>query len=138
MNTQKVDEHFLKKVGAPLDARVKELKAQQVDLNRVQVQATASISGFATLTLLTKNSFLDEIQKQYVISARNFVKMMQRVLLRYDTWGKFWRSHPLNLWVRFVARLNDYMLLLVAAAVLAAQDRDADVSLRCVRFMARG
>jgi microcin C transport system permease protein len=29
-----------------------------------------SISSFATLTLLTKNSFLDEIRKQYVITAR--------------------------------------------------------------------
>jgi len=29
-----------------------------------------SISGFATLTLLTKNSFLDEIRKQYVTTAR--------------------------------------------------------------------
>ncbi|MDY0359858.1 MAG: microcin C ABC transporter permease YejB [Desulforegulaceae bacterium] len=29
-----------------------------------------SIGGFATLTLLTKNSFLDEIHKQYVITAR--------------------------------------------------------------------
>ncbi len=29
-----------------------------------------SISGFATLTLLTKNSFLDEIKKQYVITAK--------------------------------------------------------------------
>ena len=28
------------------------------------------ISGFATLTLLTKNSFLDEIRKQYVMTAR--------------------------------------------------------------------
>ena len=28
------------------------------------------ISGFATLTLLTKNSFLDEIRKQYVVTAR--------------------------------------------------------------------
>ncbi len=28
------------------------------------------IGGFATLTLLTKNSFLDEIRKQYVITAR--------------------------------------------------------------------
>ncbi|MDQ2066816.1 ABC transporter permease subunit [Xinfangfangia sp. CPCC 101601] len=28
------------------------------------------ISGFATLTLLTKNSFLDEIKKQYVLTAR--------------------------------------------------------------------
>ena len=29
-----------------------------------------AISGFATLTLLTKNSFLDEIKKQYVMTAR--------------------------------------------------------------------
>ncbi|WP_147127207.1 microcin C ABC transporter permease YejB [Shimia ponticola] len=29
-----------------------------------------SISGFATLTLLTKNSFLDEINKQYVMTAK--------------------------------------------------------------------
>ena len=30
----------------------------------------STISSFATLTLLTKNSFLDEINKQYVITAR--------------------------------------------------------------------
>lgn len=30
----------------------------------------STISGFATLTLLTKNSFLDEIQKQYVTTAK--------------------------------------------------------------------
>ena len=30
----------------------------------------STISAFATLTLLTKNSFMDEIQKQYVITAR--------------------------------------------------------------------
>jgi microcin C transport system permease protein len=30
----------------------------------------SSIAGFATLTLLTKNSFLDEIKKQYVMTAR--------------------------------------------------------------------
>ena len=29
-----------------------------------------SVSGFATITLLTKNSFLDEIKKQYVLTAR--------------------------------------------------------------------
>ncbi|GIX12342.1 MAG: microcin C ABC transporter permease YejB [Paracoccaceae bacterium] len=32
--------------------------------------AASTISSFATLTLLTKNSFLDEIRKQYVITAR--------------------------------------------------------------------
>lgn len=30
----------------------------------------STIAAFATLTLLTKNSFLDEIKKQYVITAR--------------------------------------------------------------------
>ena len=32
--------------------------------------AASTISSFATLTLLTKNSFLDEIRKQYVITAK--------------------------------------------------------------------
>ena len=32
--------------------------------------AASTISAFATLTLLTKNSFLDEIKKQYVITAK--------------------------------------------------------------------
>jgi microcin C transport system permease protein len=32
--------------------------------------AALVVGGFATLTMLTKNSFLDEIHKQYVITAR--------------------------------------------------------------------
>ncbi|PZX19641.1 microcin C transport system permease protein [Palleronia aestuarii] len=37
----------------------------------IALPVTAStISAFATLTLLTKNSFLDEIKKQYVVTAR--------------------------------------------------------------------
>ena len=39
-----------------------------------------SISGFATLTLLTKNSFLDEIKKQYVMTARAKGLSERRVL----------------------------------------------------------
>jgi microcin C transport system permease protein len=39
-----------------------------------------SISGFATLTLLTKNSFLDEIRKQYVMTARAKGLTQTRVL----------------------------------------------------------
>lgn len=39
------------------------------------------ISGFASLTLLTKNSFLDEINKQYVITARAKGLTERRVLL---------------------------------------------------------
>ena len=38
------------------------------------------IGGFATLTLLTKNSFLDEINKQYVITARAKGLTERRVL----------------------------------------------------------
>jgi microcin C transport system permease protein len=38
------------------------------------------ISGFATMTLLTKNSFLDEIRKQYVITARAKGLTERRVL----------------------------------------------------------
>ena len=38
------------------------------------------IGGFAGLTLLTKNSFLDEINKQYVMTARAKGLAEQRVL----------------------------------------------------------
>ncbi len=40
----------------------------------------STISAFATLTLLTKNSFLDEIKKQYVITARAKGLTERRVL----------------------------------------------------------
>src|SRR5690606_33100504 len=36
--------------------------------------------GFATLTMLTKNSFLDQIQQQYVITARSKGLTERRVL----------------------------------------------------------
>ncbi|MEO1328366.1 MAG: ABC transporter permease subunit [Pseudomonadota bacterium] len=39
-----------------------------------------AVSGFATLTLLTKNSFLDEIKKQYVLTARAKGLVESRVL----------------------------------------------------------
>lgn len=39
-----------------------------------------SLSAFATLTLLTKNSFLDEIRKQYVVTARMKGLSERRVL----------------------------------------------------------
>ncbi|KPQ07906.1 MAG: ABC-type microcin C transport system permease component YejB [Rhodobacteraceae bacterium HLUCCA12] len=39
-----------------------------------------TISSFATLTLLTKNSFLDELRKQYVMTARAKGLMERRVL----------------------------------------------------------
>ena len=40
----------------------------------------STVSAFATLTLLTKSSFLDEIKKQYVITARSKGLSDQRVL----------------------------------------------------------
>jgi microcin C transport system permease protein len=42
--------------------------------------AAMTIGGFATLTMLTKNSFLDEINKQYVITARAKGLTERRVL----------------------------------------------------------
>lgn len=44
---------------------------------------TLVIGGFATLTLLTKNSFLDEINKQYVITARAKGLTEDKILLRH-------------------------------------------------------
>ena len=41
------------------------------------------LAGFATLTLLTKNSFLDEIGKQYVMTARAKGLSERRVLYRH-------------------------------------------------------
>ncbi|HEY7886418.1 MAG TPA: microcin C ABC transporter permease YejB [Cellvibrionaceae bacterium] len=41
------------------------------------------IGGFATLTMLTKNSFLDEINKQYVITARAKGASESRVLYKH-------------------------------------------------------
>ena len=42
--------------------------------------AASTISAFATLTLLTKNSFLDEIKKQYVMTAKAKGLTERRVL----------------------------------------------------------
>jgi len=42
-----------------------------------------AISGFATLTMLTKNSFLDEIHKQYVMTAYAKGNTQKRVLYRH-------------------------------------------------------
>ncbi len=41
------------------------------------------IGGFSTLTLLTKNSFLDEISKQYVVTARSKGLSERQVLYRH-------------------------------------------------------
>jgi microcin C transport system permease protein len=44
---------------------------------------TIVIGGFATLTMLTKNSFLDEIHKQYVMTARAKGLKENKILLRH-------------------------------------------------------
>ena len=41
------------------------------------------IGGFATLTMLTKNSFLDEVNKQYVVTARAKGLTENRILYRH-------------------------------------------------------
>ncbi|VDY63906.1 Inner membrane ABC transporter permease protein yejB [Shimwellia blattae] len=41
------------------------------------------ISGFATLTMLTKNAFMDEIRKQYVVTARAKGLDEQQILWRH-------------------------------------------------------
>jgi len=45
--------------------------------------AAMVISGFAGLTILTKNSFLDEINKQYVLTARAKGLTENRILYRH-------------------------------------------------------
>ena len=49
--------------------------------------AAMVIGGFATLTMLTKNSFLDQINQQYVLTARAKGLPEQRVL-----WGHIFRN----------------------------------------------
>ena len=58
----------------------------------------STISAFATLTLLTKNSFMDEIQKQYVMTARAKGLSDRRVL-----WGHVFRNAML-----IVIRLSNH------------------------------
>lgn len=59
--------------------------AQALDyLWHVVLPTTALVvGGFATLTILTKNSFLEEIRKQYVVTARAKGASEQRVLYRH-------------------------------------------------------
>jgi microcin C transport system permease protein len=45
--------------------------------------ASMTIGGFASLTMLTKNSFLDEINKQYVFTARAKGLTEKRILRRH-------------------------------------------------------
>jgi len=45
--------------------------------------AAIVVGGFASLTMLTKNSFMEEIRKQYVVTARAKGASEQRVLYRH-------------------------------------------------------
>ena len=58
------------------------------------------IGGFASLTMLTKNSFLEEINKQYVITARAKGISQQRVL-----YGHIFRNAMLLVIAGFPAAL---------------------------------
>jgi len=62
------------------------------------------ISGFATLTLLTKNSFLDEINKQYVLTARAKGLTERRVL-----YGHVFRNAMLIVIAGFPAAFIDIL-----------------------------
>lgn len=69
-----------------------------------------AISGFATLTLLTKNSFLDEIKKQYVLTARAKGLTESRVL-----YGHVFRNAMLIVIAGFPAA---FILLFTTGALL--------------------
>src|SRR5213078_2640938 len=58
------------------------------------------IGGFATLTMLTKNCFLDEINKQYVLTAKAKGLTQQRVL-----YGHVFRNAMLLVIASFPATL---------------------------------
>jgi microcin C transport system permease protein len=59
------------------------------------------IGGFAALTMLTKNSFLDEIRKQYVVTARAKGVGEKQIL-----WGHVFRNAMLLVIAGFPARLS--------------------------------
>ncbi len=68
------------------------------------------IGGFATLTMLTKNSFLDQIQQQYVVTARAKGLAEQRVL-----YGHVFRNAMLIVVAGFPAA---FISILFTSAVL--------------------
>ena len=68
------------------------------------------IGGFATLTMLTKNSFLDEIGKMYVLTARAKGLTERRVL-----YGHVFRNAMLLVIAGFPARLHRHPVHRVAA-----------------------
>ena len=64
------------------------------------------IGSFATLTMLTKNSFLDEINKQYVVTARAKGNTERGVL-----YGHVFRNAMLIVRLRaFPARWSEFCL----------------------------
>jgi microcin C transport system permease protein len=67
--------------------------------------AALVISGFATLTMLTKNCFLDEINKQYVLTARAKGLTQRRVL-----YGHVFRNAMLLVVAGFPAALVGILL----------------------------
>lgn len=62
------------------------------------------IGGFAALTMLTKNSFLDEIRKQYVVTAR-----AKGVGEKHILWGHVFRNAMLLVIAGFPAMFYQYV-----------------------------
>ena len=57
--------------GVDIDAGDKAVELMKVWIDKAKrPEMVGGIGGFAGLTLLTKNAFLDEIHKQYVVTAR--------------------------------------------------------------------
>jgi microcin C transport system permease protein len=68
-----------------MDSSVWSLPARAIDyLWHIVLPTTAIVvGGFASLTILTKNCFLEEIRKQYVVTARAKGATEQRILYRH-------------------------------------------------------
>jgi microcin C transport system permease protein len=68
-----------------MDSSVWSLPARAIDyLWHIVLPTTAIVvGGFASLTILTKNCFMEEIRKQYVVTARAKGATEQRILYRH-------------------------------------------------------
>jgi ABC-type uncharacterized transport system, permease component len=94
------------------------------------------LAAFATMTLLTKNSFLDEIRKQYVLTARAKGCTERQVL-----YGHVFRNAMLIVTRRFSQRVRARVFLRIAADrddLLARRYRPARIRERAQPRLCRG
>ncbi len=93
-----------------------------------------SLTAFTTMTFLTKNSFLDEIRKQYVMTARAKGLTENRVLLRPRVPQRDAAHHrglPGGVHLRILRRRatdRDHILARRARAIVVRVDREARLS----------